>query len=137
MHWDDRLGNRLTLAQGQAKGQDAGVIDETRAKFWAVSRADDFFILVRAGLDDAYISIDVFRDMADWLDGTRVHPCNFENAYKGFEIMAALQRSAAQGGQVALPLTAPADEQALLKAALSDRTVLVSDPVNKKEFGLV
>jgi predicted dehydrogenase len=77
------------------------------------------------------------QDMADWLDGTRVHPCNFENAYKGFEIMAALQRSAAQGGQVALPLTAPADEQALLKAALSDRTVLVSDPVNKKEFGLV
>ncbi len=76
------------------------------------------------------------QDMADWLDGTRVHPCNFTAAYKGFEIMAALQRSAAQGGQIALPLTAPADEQALLKAAISDRKVLVSDEVNKKEFGL-
>jgi len=77
------------------------------------------------------------QDMADWLDGKAVHPCNFAAAYKGFEIMAALQRSAAQGGQVALPLAAPADEQALLKAAVADRTVLVSDPVNKKEFGLV
>ena len=76
------------------------------------------------------------QDMADWLDGKAVHPCNFASAYKGFEIMAALQRSAAQGGQVALPLTAPADEQALLKAAVSDRVVLVSDPVNNKEYGL-
>ena len=77
------------------------------------------------------------QDMADWLDGKNIHPCNFAAAYKGFEIMAAMQRSAAQGGQVALPLTTPADEQALLKAAISDRTVLVSDDVNKKEFGLV
>ncbi|MEI8242511.1 MAG: Gfo/Idh/MocA family oxidoreductase [bacterium] len=76
------------------------------------------------------------QDMADWLDGKAVHPCNFAAAYKGFEIMAALQRSAAQGGQVALPLTAPADEQGLLKTAISDRVVLVSDPVNNKEFGL-
>jgi len=77
------------------------------------------------------------QDMADWLDGKAVHPCNFASAYKGFEIMAAMQRSAAQGGQVAIPLTAPADEQALLKSVVAERTVLVSDPVNKKEFGLV
>jgi len=76
------------------------------------------------------------QDMADWLDGKATHPCCFASAYKGFEIMAALQRSAAQGGQVALPLATGADEQALLKAALSDRTVLVSDPVNKKEYGM-
>ncbi len=76
------------------------------------------------------------QDMADWLDGTRAHPCRFESAYKGFEIMAALQRSAAGGGQVALPLAGPEDEQALLRAAVSDRTVLVSDPVNSKEYGL-
>jgi predicted dehydrogenase len=76
------------------------------------------------------------QDMADWLDGTRVHPCNFDSAYQGFEITAALQRSAAQGGQVALPLTAPADEQALLRGAISDRAVLVSGDVNKKEYGL-
>ena len=76
------------------------------------------------------------QDMADWLNGTRVHPCNFDSAYQGFEITAALQRSAAQGGQVALPLTASADEQALLRATISDRAVLVSDDVNRKEYGL-
>ena len=76
------------------------------------------------------------QDMADWLDGKAVHPCNFASAYAGFEIMAALQRSAAQGGQVALPLNAPADEQELLKAALADRKVLVSDPVNAKEYSV-
>lgn len=77
------------------------------------------------------------QDMAAWLDGTSVHPCNFDSAYQGFEIMAALQRSAAQGGQVALPLTMPADEQALLMAAIPGRTVLVSADVNKKEYGLI
>jgi len=50
--------------------------------------------------------------------------------------MLALQRSAAMGGQVALPLAQPADEQALLKARLSDQPVLVSCEQNRKEFGL-
>jgi predicted dehydrogenase len=77
------------------------------------------------------------QEMADWLDDDRkVHACNFESAYAGAEIMFALQRSAAEGGQVALPLAARADEQALLKAKVPDRTVLVSSPVNAKEFGL-
>jgi hypothetical protein len=76
------------------------------------------------------------QDMADWLDGKKVHPCNLEHACLGAEIMLALQRSAAEGGQVALPLTTGADEQALLKAKLPDRPVLVSIEQNKKEFGL-
>jgi predicted dehydrogenase len=76
------------------------------------------------------------QDMADWLDGKAVHPCNFDSAWAGAEIMFALQRSAAEGGQVALPLTAGADEQALLKSKVPERTVLVSSDVNKKEFGL-
>ncbi len=76
------------------------------------------------------------QDMADWLDGTKVHPCNFESAAKGAEIMLALQRSAAEGGQVALPLTQCLDEQAELKAKIADRKVLVSFPGNAKEFGL-
>ena len=50
--------------------------------------------------------------------------------------MFALQRSAAEGGQVALPLTTGADEQALLKGKLSDKPVLPSCEANKKEFGL-
>lgn len=77
------------------------------------------------------------QQMADWLDDDRqVHPCNFEHAARGAEVMLALQRSAAEGGQVPLPLTAPADEQALLKARVPDRPVLVSCEQNRKEFGL-
>lgn len=77
------------------------------------------------------------QQMADWLDDDRqVHPCNFEHACLGAEVMFALQRSAAEGGQVALPLSAPADEQALLKARVPDRPVLVSCEQNRREFGL-
>lgn len=76
------------------------------------------------------------QEMADWLDGRQVHQCNFEHAALGGEIMLALQRSAAQGGQVALPLTSGADEQALLKARLAGQSVLVSCEQNRKEFGL-
>ena len=77
------------------------------------------------------------QGMADWLDNdARVHPCNLDHALIGAEIMLAMQRSAAEGGQVDLPLTAGADEQALLKAGLSDRLVRVSFEQNRKEFGL-
>jgi predicted dehydrogenase len=77
------------------------------------------------------------QEMADWLDNPqKPHQCNFEHACLGAEIMLGMQRSAAEGGQVALPLAAGADEQALLKAKLPDRPVLVSCEQNKKEFGL-
>lgn len=77
------------------------------------------------------------QEMADWLDDdSKVHQCNLEHACLGAEIMMALQRSAAEGGQVALPLVAGADEQSLLKAKLSDKPVLVSFDQNKTEFGL-
>jgi predicted dehydrogenase len=77
------------------------------------------------------------QQMADWLDDDRkVHPCNLAHAALGAEVMFALQRSAAEGGQVALPLTTGADEQALLKTKLADKPVLPSCEANKKEFGL-
>ena len=73
--------------------------------------------------------------MAEWLDDdAKVHPCNFASAYQGFEIMMGLCRSAAERGQVALPLTAGADEIAMLKAAVPDRKVLLSMPANAKEY---
>jgi predicted dehydrogenase len=77
------------------------------------------------------------QEMADWLDSKKEHQCNFEHACLGAEVMFALQRSAAEGGQVALPLNKGADEQSLLKTRLSDAPVLVSFAQNKKEFGLV
>lgn len=77
------------------------------------------------------------QEMADWLDSDKTpHQCNFEHACLGAEIMLALQRSAAEGGQVSLPLASGADEQSLLKTRLADRPVLVSCEQNKKEFGL-
>ncbi|MCE5308911.1 MAG: Gfo/Idh/MocA family oxidoreductase [Acidobacteriales bacterium] len=75
------------------------------------------------------------QEMADWLDDdAKVHSCNFQSAYKGFEIMMAFCRSAAQGGQVALPLTEPADELEMLRGAVSARKVLLSMPANAKEY---
>jgi predicted dehydrogenase len=75
------------------------------------------------------------QEIADWLDDDkRVHPCNFASAFKGFEIMMAFCRSAAEGGQVALPLTSVANELGLLRASLSDKKVLLSMPANAKEY---
>ncbi len=77
------------------------------------------------------------QQIADWLDDERKpHPCRFESAYKGFEIMMAMCRSAAAGGQVALPLAAGADELAMLRQALPERQVLVGAPGSAKEYGL-
>jgi predicted dehydrogenase len=76
------------------------------------------------------------QDMADWLDNRQVHPCNFDHALLGAEIMLALQQSAAQGGQIPLALANALDEQALLKAHVDGKPVLVSNEQNRVEFGL-
>jgi hypothetical protein len=61
------------------------------------------------------------QEMADWLDDPeKVHPCNGERAYKGFEIMMALCRSASQGGKVKLPLGPGEPELEELARALPD-----------------
>jgi predicted dehydrogenase len=75
------------------------------------------------------------QQMAEWLDdSSRVHECNFESAYKGFEIMMALARSAAGGGQEALPLSGGADELEMLRKAVPERRVLLSMAANAKEY---
>lgn len=61
------------------------------------------------------------QEIVDWLDDdTKVHPCNGETAYKGFEVMMGACRSVVQRGKVSLPL-GPSDEPELvaLKKALS------------------
>ncbi len=76
------------------------------------------------------------QEMADWLDDeAAVHPCHFQSAYEGHEILMALCRSVIQGGQVALPLAEGMDEIALLKEKMPDRKVLLSMPANAKEYG--
>jgi predicted dehydrogenase len=74
--------------------------------------------------------------MADWLDDDgKPHPARFERAYHGLEIVSALYRSAAEGGQVALPLTNGADEIEALKRKLPDRKVLMTLAESGKEYG--
>ena len=75
------------------------------------------------------------QDIAEWLDDDRrVHPCSFQSAYRGFEVMMAFCRSAAEGGQIALPLTSSADELAMIQQAVPDRPVLLSMSANAKEY---
>ena len=75
------------------------------------------------------------EEMADWLDDDRkVHSCNFDSAYAGFEIMMALCRSAVDGGQVRLPLTGAENEIEMLRAYLAGRKVVPSTSANAKEY---
>jgi hypothetical protein len=75
--------------------------------------------------------------MADWLDDeNKPHPCRFENAFKGAEIMLAMQQSVISGGQIPLPLRNGMDEVAELKRVIADRKVLVSSEVNSKEYNV-
>jgi predicted dehydrogenase len=75
------------------------------------------------------------QEMADWLDDDKKeHPCTFRTAWEGFEIMMAFCRSAAEGGQVVLPLTSGMDEIAALKNAMSAKKVLFSLPESAKEY---
>ena len=75
------------------------------------------------------------QEMAAWLDDPKaVHACNFESAYKGFEIMMGCCRAAACGGQVALPLESGADEIGMLRAKLPETKVILSMAANAKEY---
>jgi predicted dehydrogenase len=77
------------------------------------------------------------QEMADWLDDDgKIHSCNFAGAYKGFEIMMGLCRSAAEGGQIALPLVKGADELKALQKKIPERKLIASNPANAKEYGV-
>jgi predicted dehydrogenase len=75
------------------------------------------------------------QDVADWLDGGKVHPCCFERAYAGFEVVMAMLRSAARGGQIELPLRDAADELEELRRAMTDAPLHVTLEESKKEYG--
>lgn len=75
------------------------------------------------------------QDMADYLDGTKDHPCNLEEAYKGFEIMMGFVKSVIDRGQVALPLGDENLNVTDIEKVLPDQPVLLSSEVNAKEYG--
>ncbi len=73
--------------------------------------------------------------MADWLDNdAKVHPCDGENAFAGFEIVMGILRSVAERGQIKLPLGPGEPELAMLGKVLPDRPVLLSFPGQRKEY---
>ncbi len=75
------------------------------------------------------------QEIADWLnDDAKVHSCNFDSAYKGFEIMLGMCQSAINGGQVALPLQNTMDEIAELKSKIGDQKVILASPEHAAEF---
>jgi predicted dehydrogenase len=75
------------------------------------------------------------EDIARWLDDDKaVHPNNGESAHKGFEITMGILRSAAQRGQVKLPLGPGEPEIEALGRALPDRPVLLGFEGSRKEF---
>ena len=75
------------------------------------------------------------QEMADWLhDSRKVHPCAFQHAYLGFEIMVGMYRSVIEGGQIALPLTTGIDEIAGLKAKVPAHKVLMTLADSAKEY---
>lgn len=71
------------------------------------------------GMDYAHDMPPYIQDIADWLDDPdKVHPCNGERAFQGFQVMMAACRSVVQRGKVALPLGPGEPELEALKAAL-------------------
>jgi predicted dehydrogenase len=86
-------------------------------------------------MDYAHDTPQYVQDMADWLDDDRkVHPCNFESAYKGMDIMMGMVRSVLDGGQVALPLTDGRHEIEELRKKLVGSKVLLASPDHAAEY---
>ena len=71
-------------------------------------------------MDYAHDMHPYIQDIAEWLDDPlKVHPCNGETAFKGFQVMMAACRSVVQRGKVTLPLGAGEPELDALKKVLS------------------
>jgi predicted dehydrogenase len=102
---------------------------------WRAVTRKDGFISGGGGMNYDLDMPPYIQEMADWLDDDRkVHSCNGESAYAGFEICMGIIRSAAGGGQVKLPLGPGEPEIDILKRALADRPVLLSGEFNRKEY---
>jgi hypothetical protein len=75
------------------------------------------------------------EDMANWLDDdSKIHPCNGEEAYRGFEITMAVLRSVVERGQVKLPLGPGEPELEALRKVLPDRPVLLGTDISRREY---
>jgi predicted dehydrogenase len=87
----------------------------------AVTRDSGGVISGTGNMDYAHDMPPYIQQIVDWLDDpAKVHPCNGESAYKGFEIMMALCRSVVARGKIKLPLGPGQHELETLASALPD-----------------
>lgn len=87
----------------------------------AVTRHSGGMISGPGNMDYAHDMPPYVQEIVDWLDDpAKVHSCNGENAYKGFEIMMAMCRSVVARGKVKLPLGPGQPELEALARALPD-----------------
>ena len=89
---------------------------------WRAITRDSGGVISGTGcMDYAHDTPPYVQEIADWLDDDKkVHPCNGESAYKGFEIMMAICRSVVQRGKVKLPLDPGEPELEALQRSLPD-----------------
>ena len=99
------LDNRLTVY-----GTHGYVWADTDGRWGAFSKRNGGEVITGQGEGWGYQERNLLqplfaRDMADWLDNdAKVHPCNIDITYHGYEIMEALGRSALDNTRVDLPL---------------------------------
>jgi predicted dehydrogenase len=85
----------------------------------AITRDSNGVISGPGTMDYAHDMPPYIQEMADWLDDAgKVHSCNGESAFKGFEIAMAIVRSTIQRGKVTLPLGPGEPELAALEKVL-------------------
>ena len=86
----------------------------------AITRDSNGVISGPGCMDYAHDMPPYVQEIADWLDAdARVHSCNGESAFKGFQIAMGIVRSAIQRGKVTLPLGPGEPELAALEKALA------------------
>jgi len=92
---------------------------------WAKVRGRDELIRDEASFDVTLDQPPYIRELADWLDDDRkVHSCNGERAFRGFEVFMGACLSAVENRRVDLPMEQDVDVLGKLKASLPDSVAL-------------
>lgn len=87
----------------------------------ALTKSGGFQENMEEGTWDAdHEQVPYIQDIAEWLDGTKVHPCGGDGAYKDQEIMCGLMRSAIERRQIVFPLGPGEPELEALKRVLPE-----------------
>ena len=92
---------------------------------WARTRSSAELIHDDAKFDPSLDQPRYIRDLADWLDDeAKVHPCNGQVSFRGFEVMMGACLSAVDNRRVDLPLETDEDILARLRSELPECALL-------------